>query len=235
MSQTAIIQRKITFSQDPGQPVTTGDVEDMVMIFDATISEQHAFTIAITDNPVETGVSMADHAYAKPDTLVMEVVVSDTPLLVPTASDPPGTHGVIDLASSQGLLYAGNVRRSVKAWDKILQVAKSFQVFTVQTGLRAYTNMMFESGSAEQKVDSAGILRATINLRQVTFAGTATVIYPPRAPDKPKRKAKAPDDAGNKPAEEPTSAQAKPISIGAAALGVTPEMLEAPVNLRPIP
>lgn len=195
MSQLALIQRKIAFAQDTSLPAS-GDAEDVVMIFDATLSEHHDFEIAITENPVETGVSMADHAYAKPDRLTIEVAVSDTPMLAHQSGDPPGVYNVTDLAVSQGLLYSGSGRRSVSAWGYIKRAAKSFQVFTIQTGLELYQNMMFETGSAEQKVDSGGILKATINLHQVTFATTSTVVYPPRA--KPvKRKAAPPEKVGD--------------------------------------
>ena len=62
--------------------------------------------------------------------------------------------------------------------------------------------MMIEQGSAEQTVDSAGIMRATLQLHQVTFAGTSKVVYPTRAPNKPKREAAPPVDASKKMAEE---------------------------------
>ena len=169
-----------------------------VLLFDSTIREAPSFQIAITENPVETGVSMADHAYAKPDTLTLEVVVSDTPLLADNQGTP-----AIQLAQSQGLAFMGpNERRSVNAWAAIQLAAKSFTVLTVQIGLGSYPNMMIEQGSAEQTVDSAGIMRATLQLHQVTFAGTSKVVYPPRAPKKPKREAAPPADASKKVAEE---------------------------------
>ncbi len=168
-----------------------------VLLFDSTIREAPAFQIAITENPVETGVSMADHAYAKPDTLTLEVIVSDTPLL----GDSRGTPA-IQLAEADGLAFMGpNERRSVNAWVAIMAAAKSFTVFTVQIGLGSYPNMMIEQGSTEQTVDSAGIMRATLQLKQVTFAGTSKVVYPPRAP-KAANKAAPPVDAGKKTAEE---------------------------------
>jgi hypothetical protein len=169
-----------------------------VLLFDSTVRESASFQIAITENPVETGVSMADHAYAKPDTLTLEVVVSDTPLL----SDGHGTPA-IQLAQSQGLAFMGpNERRSVNAWAAIQAGAKSFTIYTVQIGLGSYPNMMIEQGSAEQTIDSAGIMRATLQLHQVTFAGTSKVVYPPRAPKKPARQAAPDANAGKKNADE---------------------------------
>lgn len=213
MATTALINRTDYGYRrlDFGTDVETGPD---VMIFDSVIRESHKFEIAITENPVETGVSMADHAYAKPDILTMEVRVSDTPML----RDDQGTPSE-KLAYTQGWKFSGHGWRSVYAWQEILRKAKSFAVFDVQTGLRLYTNMMFESGSAEQTKDTAGVLKATIQLHQVTFATTATVVYPPRAPGKPARKAAPVANGGKKEAEEAKPAEVKPISLAAQGLG----------------
>ena len=185
MAVTALIERKFNFGTDE----VTGLPE--VYIFDAVISEGHAFNVAITENPVETGVSLADHAYNKPDILTMEVAVSDTPLLTDDAGTPS-----YKLATTWTNAGEGNVRRSVNAWELILNKAKSFAVFDVQTGLRLYQNMMFETGSVEQRKDSYGIMRAKIQLHQVTFATTATVLYPPRSTKAVTRKAASKIDKG---------------------------------------
>jgi hypothetical protein len=108
----------------------------------------------------------------------------------------------------------------VVAWQAILDKAASFVVFDVQTGLRLYQNMMFADGSAEQKKDSAGILRATIQLIPVQFATTSLVVYPPRGPKKTKRQAAPPAGDGKKEAEEISSQQAKPTSIMAQIVGL---------------
>ena len=191
MAVTALIERKFNFGTDE----VTGLPE--VYIFDAVISESHAFNVAITENPVETGESLADHAYNKPDILTMEVAVSDTPLIRDDAGTPS-----YKLATTWTNAGEGNVRRSVNAWDLILKKAKSFAVFDVQTGLRLYQNMMFETGSAEQRKDSYGILRANIQLHQVTFATNATVLYPPRATKAVTRKAAPKIDKGKEEAPE---------------------------------
>lgn len=209
MGQTALIRHYLDFGQDE----VTGLPE--VAMFDSDVSEDHGFEIAIVDDPVETGVSMTDHAYAKPRTLTMEVAVSDTPLLADDAGTPS-----YKLATTWTGAGSGNVRRSVNAWEYIDQKAHEFAVFDVQTGLKLYPSMMFEGASAKVTKDTAGCLRATIKLKQVTFATTASVIYPPRGPKKAKRAAAAPTDGGKKESAEPTAAQAKPTSIAAGLLGL---------------
>jgi len=215
-SQTAIIDRHFNFGNDP----TTG-IPD-VLIFDSVISEKHRFSIEITKNPVETGVSLTDHAYVNQVPLTLEVAVSDTPFVV------KDQYGNVVPFNPQAIYFTGpNVRRTVNAWQAILDKAESFAVFDVQTGLRLYQNMMFKEGSAEQNVDSSGVLWATIQVVPVIFAQTATVVYPKRGPKKTKRQAAAPVDNGKKDAQEPTAPQVKPISLGARAFGITEQSMKA--------
>jgi hypothetical protein len=201
MVQTAIINRHFNFGNDP----TTG-IPD-VLIFDSVISEKHQFSIEITKNPVETGVSMTDHAYVNQVPLTLEVAVSDTPFMVEDQS-----RSMVPFNPNATYFTGPNVRRTVNAWQAILDKAESFAVFDVQTGLKLYQNMMFKEGSAEQNVDSSGVLWATIQVVPVIFAQTATVVYPQRGPKKTKRQAAAPVDGGKKDAPDPTSAQKRPPS-----------------------
>jgi hypothetical protein len=188
MAQTALIQRKFAFGKNDAG-------EEEFAVFDSVISEGHSFEIAIPDDPVETGVSLTDHAYAKPRSLQMEVAVSDTPLLYDGKDTP-----VVQLATTW--TDGGHTRRSVLAWDYILDKAMKFAIFDVQTGLEFYPNMMFEVGSATTTRDTAGCLRASLKLKQVRFASSRMVEYPPRGPKKTKRTAAPKTDDGNKQAEE---------------------------------
>lgn len=206
MAQTALIDRHFDFGND-----ATGEHE--IVVFDSVISEAHEFEIAIPDDPVETGVSISDHAYAKPRKLQMEVAVSDCPLL----SDGKGTPAA-QLATTW--TSGGGVRRSVVAWNYIVQKANEFAIFDVQTGLELYQNMMFEAGSATTTLDTAGKLRATIKLKRVTFAATRTVAYPPRGPKKTQRAAAPPTEGGRKESEETDAHGKKPASILYGLLGL---------------
>jgi hypothetical protein len=201
MAQVALILRAFNFGTDE----QTGLSE--VAVFDSVIKESHHFEISITENPVETGVSMADHAYAKPDTLQMEVSVSDTPLLLDSSGTP--AYQLAQAWTGAGSWNgngSGITRRSVNAWAYLVEKAKSFAVFDVVTGLKTYINMMIASGDVEQTKDSAGVMRAKLQLRQVQFATTASVIYPPRGDKAKKHQAAPKNDAGKKdaPKVEPT-------------------------------
>ena len=53
------------------------------ILVDATINEEHQSSYDITDNPVEDGASITDHAQAKPMILTIDGVISDAPLGLP--------------------------------------------------------------------------------------------------------------------------------------------------------
>jgi hypothetical protein len=208
MARTFVVQRKFDFGTD--EVTSLPEVAE----FDSVLREGHSFEIAITENPVETGVSMADHAYAKPDMLEMEVAVSDTPLIADDAGTPS-----YQLATTWTGAGKGNVRRSVVCWEYLKDKAKAFAVFDVVTGLQVYTNMMIESGNAEQTKDSSGILRAKLRLHRVTFATTASVLYPPRGPKKTQRTAAAKVDKGRVEAPEATDDKKNRVSALSRLLG----------------
>lgn len=177
-----------------------------VLIFDAVLRESHSKRAQITSNPVETGVSMTDHAFMEPDELTLEVAVSDTPI---NGEDGDAT------------LFAGGVKRTVSAYAELEAWMQAFIPFTVVTGLKTYQNLMVASIQAEQNKDSAGGLKATVQLRQVIFASTATAIFPPRSTGKAKRNADPPKKNGEKKAEEPTDTQKeKAKSLLSGLLGV---------------
>jgi hypothetical protein len=215
MARTALIERVFSFGPD-------GAGDDEVAIFDSTISEDHSFEIAIPDDPVETGVSLSDHAYAKPRPLRMEVAVSDAPLQergIPVA-DEDGTPSV-ELAKLW--TNGGDTRRSVYAWGYIVDKAAKFAIFDVQTGLESYQNMMFVRGSASVTKDTAGCLRASLEMKQVTFASTVEVQYLHRpAQPKTKRAAAKKSDDGKKVAEDAPPAAKKAASTLSELTGLKP-------------
>ena len=211
MARTVLIERVFNFGRDAAG-------QEEVAIFDSTISEDHSFEIVVPDDPVETGVSLSDHAYAKPRPLRMEVAVSDTPLQergVPVY-DRNNTPSV---QLARLWTNGGDTRRSVFAWQYLVEKANQFAIFDVQTGLELYQNMMFVKGSASVTKDTAGCLHASLEMKQVRFASTRETTYPPRGP-KTSRAAAPKVDSGKVQAEETTPVAKKPASLLYDLLGV---------------
>lgn len=131
--------------------------------FDATFREAHELSQTVTENPIETGVSIADHKYRNPRKVTITAGVSDTPL------DRP--------ASDQFLTGSS---RSQRALELLEELMLSIEPFDVQTGLRLYKNMVCTSVRAEQDAKTAHILFFTAELREVIIVSTQTVKYPPK-------------------------------------------------------
>lgn len=154
--------------------------QDLEIIFDAYFSEGHTRESVITDEPVETGVSLTDHQYSKPNLLTIEVGVTDTPLL----TDKQGTP-----SNQLATTFSGLGRRTVTAFQVLENLRLLGIVFDVQTGLELYANMMIQSIRVDQDLSEGdNALVATVVMKQVTFASTESVSYAPRAPKKAKKK-----------------------------------------------
>src|SRR6185295_11640663 len=153
--------------------------------FDATVRESHTSEATVTENPIESGVSVADHAYMNPLRLDIEGAVSDLPLNTAITDDLFGS------ASA-----AGELTRSAQALKVLQDLQSSFTVFSIQTGLRLYQNMILVSLAADQDASTARILVFRASLREVIRVSTRTVTYPPRAPGKTTRQASKPVKAG---------------------------------------
>jgi hypothetical protein len=155
--------------------------------FDAVVRESHSSELTITDNPLETGVVVSDHAFMQPLRLDIEGAVTDTWL---HATDPQG-RAVPDP-------FASSTSRSQVAWALLQDIQAAAEPFTLQTGLRAYFNMVIVSLSVDQDKDSAAALFFRASLREVILVSTQTVTYPPRAAGKTARQAAKKVTSGEK-------------------------------------
>lgn len=173
------------------------------LVFDAVFEETHEADLEVTDNPVETGVVVSDHAFMKPLRVKISAGVSDTPLAVVT-DDP----------------FASDAGRSRRAFEMLTEVQKRAEPFDLQTGLKLYENMVCTSIRTSQDKDSAGALLFTAELREVIIVYTQVVTYPPRKPGATKRQAGPKKDKGEQQGKEVTNPAEKKslIKKGADAL-----------------
>jgi hypothetical protein len=149
------------------------------LVFDATFEETHQSELEVTDNPVETGVVVSDHAFMKPLRVTISAGVSDV-LLNPRNADPFATGG----------------SRSRQAFDLLKKLQASAEPFDVQTGLRLYQNMICTNIRTSQDKDTANVLVFEAELREVIIVSTQTVTYPPRKAGSTTRQGKAKTQKG---------------------------------------
>lgn len=141
------------------------------LVFDAVFEEMHDSELEVTDNPVETGVTVSDHAYMKPLRCTINAGVSD-----------------VALPRSPSQFDAG-VSRSQEAYRLLTELQSAAEPFDVQTGLKLYRNMVCTSIRTSQNKETASSLVFTAELREVVITFTQSVTYPPRQPGPTQRQA----------------------------------------------
>lgn len=132
------------------------------LVFDATFVEDHTSELEVTDNPIETGALVSDHAFMKP--LRLSITAGVSAVLLPSGNPDFGT----------------GEERPTTAYELFSELQKEREPFDVQTGLRIYENMMCINFQARQDKDTAGIFYFTAQLREVLIVDTETTTYPPR-------------------------------------------------------
>jgi hypothetical protein len=164
--------------------------------FDAVIRESHTSELEVTENPVETGVSVSDHAFMRPLRLDIEACVGDA-----------WVHGQDDKGNKVKDLFSSDAgSRAFIAFKRLQDLQSAAEPFTVQTGLRLYENMVITSLSVPQDAATASSLCFQASLREVIRVSTQTVTYPPRAAGKANRQASKKVSGGEKTGQPVTDA-----------------------------
>lgn len=202
------------------------------LVFDAVFEETHEADLEVTDNPVETGVVVSDHAFMKPLRVKISAGVSDTPLKGWGGGYQVSQGALVGGGSGEGKdfwarnapsdPFASDAGRSRRAFELLTELQRRAEPFAVQTGLKLYENMVCTSIRTSQDKDSSGALLFTAELREVIIVNTETVKYPPRKPGATKRQAGPKKHKGERQGKEVTSEAQKEKLRGslANALGV---------------
>jgi hypothetical protein len=134
--------------------IAEGQASPYGYYFDAFLSENHEGSVRITDHPVQTGTNISDHAYNMPDTLTVDILVSD----------------VMDVFYAGQ--FSGGLTKSISAYEKLRELKEKRQPLSVTTRLRTYDNMVIENMSTRDTYKTSESLRCSVSFRQIL---TATV------------------------------------------------------------
>lgn len=124
------------------------------MYFDAVFRTEHLHSRQITSHPVHTQANISDHSYKIPETLTMEVGVSD----------------VMGNFNPLNIIMGSAKSKSENAFQKLLEISDSGEPVTVYTRLRKYSNMIIESVRAKEDYKSINEMRAQINFQKIIIA-----------------------------------------------------------------
>ena len=151
---------------------------------DASISETHTGSVAVTDHPVEKGFNVSDHARPEAETLQIEGFISNTPF----APAHPGTY--TDKIGRQFAWEAkseGDATRANTAYKSLLGLKDAGTLITVVTSLRTYENMLVTALSVPRDAQTGNGLRFSASLKKVRVV-TSQAVEAAAGEDKTKTK-----------------------------------------------
>lgn len=175
---------------------------------DAVITEAHTSTVRLTNNPVEFGADITDHAVIEPKVVNINAVVSDTPLGVAAFGQ------IVDLVTGLfGTATDGNITRSNAAYNALIQLQELREPIEVQTKLKLYTNMMITNIDTNQDKDSSRIVDMFITLKEVLIVESEIVQLSPEqlAAGSPTEQGSSAEKRGRQEQVTPTDATNKSV------------------------
>lgn len=125
--------------------------------FDGFSKVVHSRQVEITENPIETGASIVDHAYVKPAEVTITVLMSDV-------------HQ--SMVAGQ---FSGGYSRSVSAWTILTKLQEDRVPMSVLTRLGLYSNMLITEIRADDTAETVHGLQADVTLKEIPIARVKTV------------------------------------------------------------
>lgn len=177
---------------------TETDGTERTLDVDAVVREGETLQSEITEHPVERGAPVADHAYDKLDSLVLEFVITNTPTRVPE-SHMSGVGG--SFRSSGGavvLSFDSQFDRVREVETDLRRIKSAALLWNVSTGLRDYNEFIIEQIAIERTEGRGSSAKFTVTLRKFRFVTTSVAAVPHR-----QRRTRPPVSRGQQPPQPP--------------------------------
>ena len=154
---------------------------DGVLELDCSLSETHIDEAEVTSHPVEGGSETSDHIRKLPQTLEVNGIITNTPLVF-----------LASVQAESPVLANQNPKtdRVSAGYDYLRKLMEDGTLIDVVTSLREYKNMALTGMSVIRDAENGNVLNCTLSLREVIIAGTLPTDLP------------LPDDVANKLAED---------------------------------
>lgn len=137
---------------------------------DSTLEESHDNLIQLTQNPVEYGVDITDHAIVRPKKLVIRAIVTDSPLGVAAFTE------IVDsITGLFGSSTSANVTRSQQAYNALVALMEAREPIIVTTRLVVYDNMVITGISTTQDKNSSRAVFLNISMEQIVITESQVV------------------------------------------------------------
>lgn len=154
-------------------------------IIDATVTEAHAFNSDVTEYPVEQGGDITDNIRPKPITVMVEGLVSDTPI-----------GRIADLRNFEGS-NSEDFYPSRDALASLLAIRDAREPVTIVTSLQSFDNMVMTQLSVPRDAATGDALRFSATFQQVIFVTNNRTTVRTATPSNGKPRALANKPVGN--------------------------------------
>lgn len=135
-----------------------------------SIEEVASDELMITENPVENGASVTDHAFKRPAEIVMKCGWSNSDYSALFGSDRVQLNDGSETNSD----YVGGV------YSRLLALQQSRKPFDVVTSRRKYANMLLQGLSVITDAKTSAALMVTATMRQIIIVQTRVTTLPPK-------------------------------------------------------
>jgi hypothetical protein len=170
-------QYKIFLTGDNGTLIELIGKIDLIPEFSHTSSSK------ITDVPVESGGSISDHVIHQPETLSISAIVSNIyhdPIYEPMFDSVDGILTAEQRMSQFDSGVAVQAGRPEAVYNELLTFKKNKQMFTIQSMLGVYQNMLIQDISSTENSSTGTALFVRIGMKEMVFAessfSTETVV-----------------------------------------------------------
>jgi hypothetical protein len=144
---------------------------------DASLSESHNAEVEATDHPVEQGADVTDHLRAKPRTVTIEGLITNTPM--PDPGVDARNAEVTEVRSPDGRVVFDSrtptmdATRAGAAYRDLLAL-RAGKLVTVVTAIETLENMAITSIQVPRDAKSGQALRFSIQLKEIRQVSSAT-------------------------------------------------------------
>lgn len=155
-------------------------IEDAtVRHFDVSLNEEHVRSSELTKFPVENGSIVNDHLIIQPKGLVVEGIISETPV-----------------ALLGGFLFGDGDIDLSKSWKDLESLWSNGAILTISTGLEVYKNMVCTDLVVPRDATTGHALRIKATYQEWRVVNTEVVSDPLFAADRAKALAAATKELG---------------------------------------
>jgi len=137
------------------------------LVIDATVNQDHIGSAEITKNPVEKGAQITDHVQIAPNQLLIDGIISDTPIGFPILQN------VLNIVNTVTTLF-GKSSRSIDGFNKLVDLKDKREPFTVITDLKRYNNMVISDLRVTRSNTTGNAIEFKASMEQIRIVSSKT-------------------------------------------------------------